>query len=281
MRDPARVLLRVHRPGPPLDRLVELITYYEGFAPAHAREIVLPEGMIEVIIDLGDTPKKLYPAGGAAIDFRRAWVSGPRRGFIVIEAQPGASMAVIRFRPGGAASILRCPASALGDQVVHLEDVIDRAASSLRDRILEARGPEARIAAIVGWLLERAGDRRGVDPVIEHLARRLATPAGDRVAEVLAEVGYSPRHAVERFRQAIGLSPKRFARIARFHRVLGALARDPAIVGGARPEWALVAQRHGYYDQSHLIRDFRELAGITPGGYLAAHRGRDNYLPTA
>jgi len=47
----------------------------------------------------------------------------------------------------------------------------------------------------------------------------------------------------------------------------------------AEPDWADVALQHGYYDQSHLARDFRELAGETPHGYVAAFRGLVNYLP--
>lgn len=62
---------------------------------------------------------------------------------------------------------------------------------------------------------------------------------------------------IEQFTTAVGLTPKRYGRILRFHRA-AALARDGGVA------WARVAHECGYYDQAHLIRDFRELAEVTP-----------------
>ena len=77
----ARVLLHLHRPGPPLDRFVELVTYYAGFQPDHTKERLLPDGAIEIIVDLTDTPKMLYDRDDytRGTGMRRAWISGMRR----------------------------------------------------------------------------------------------------------------------------------------------------------------------------------------------------------
>ncbi len=75
-----------------------------GFAPAHDREKLIPDGAIQIIVDLTDTPKKLYAGetSPVAVDFRKSWISGMQQRWIVIEAQQQSSMLVIRFRPGGA-----------------------------------------------------------------------------------------------------------------------------------------------------------------------------------
>ena len=57
------MLLHLHRPGPPLDRFVELVTFYAGYQPNHTRERLLPDGGIEIVIDLTDEPKRLYERG--------------------------------------------------------------------------------------------------------------------------------------------------------------------------------------------------------------------------
>jgi AraC-like DNA-binding protein len=287
------VLFHLHRPRPPLDRFVELVTYYEGYEAAHSKEKLLPDGAVEIVVDLTETPKRLFDRGDLSrfVSFRKAWISGMRNEWIAIEAAPGASMAVIRFRPGGAFPFLGFPAEAITDTVVELETVLGAAsAASLRDRILEAPTIPFKMAAVERWLRERAADRLEVHPIVEHLAARLFAPAGFRIADLASEIGFSQRHLLGLFRRWVGLTPKQYGRIRRFQQVLtdvtkknGAdpIAEELELRGRApaEPDWADVAARHGYYDQSHMARDFRDLAGETPGGYVAAFRGLENYLP--
>jgi len=286
------MLLHLHRPRPPLDRFVELVTYYAGYQPDHTKERLLPDGAVEIIIDLTDTPKKMYDRSdfSRSTEFRRAWISGMRRDWIVIEAAPGSSMAVIRFRPGGAYPFLGFAVEGITDTVDQLDAVIERAAASLRDRILAARDVEAKMAAVEAWLLERARGRLESNPVIEYLAERLFAPAGIRITDVVEEVGYSQRHVLSLFRRWVGLSPKQYGRIRRFQQVLTSVAGTTGAVdveaaaelrasAAVEPDWADLALAHGYYDQSHLVRDFREFAGLSPGAYVAAYRGLENYLP--
>ena len=285
------MLLHLHRPGPPLDRFVELVTYYAGYKPEHTKERLLPDGAVEIIIDLTDSPKKLYDRENfdRAVSFRHAWISGMRRDWIVIEAAPGSSMVVIRFRPGGAHPFLGFAVEGITDMVDELEAVVDSAASSLRDRILEETTIEARMGAIERWLLERAGAGLEGHPVIEYLTGRLFAPAGIRISDVVEEVGYSQRHVLGLFRRWVGLSPKQYSRIRRFQQVLGSVTRaaappvssDPLTAPPlvAEPDWADLAVAHGYFDQSHLIHEFRRFSGLTPSDYCASYRGLENYLP--
>ena len=88
----------LHVPKAPLDRHVESLTFYSGFDPQHDREKLIPDGAIQIIVDLTDTPKKLYAGetSDIAVDFRRSWISGMQQRWIVIEAQKMASMMVIQ-----------------------------------------------------------------------------------------------------------------------------------------------------------------------------------------
>jgi AraC-like DNA-binding protein len=276
----------LHRPAPPLDRFVETITFYAGFAPSHDREKLIPDGAIQIIVDLTDTPKKLYAGDTApeAVDFRRAWISGMHLKPIVIEAQPGASMLVIRFQPGAAHAFLRHAADAMTDSVFTFEDVVGRAATSLRDRLLEAPSAAAKIAAAEAWLWEQVPEGPEVDPVVTYLSERLRQP-GTRVAALAEETGYTTRHVLSLFRRWIGVTPKQYARIRRFQQVLASLAQpggyDPALDGERLPEpdWATLAMELRYADQSHFVHEFRAFSGMTPGAYIAAYRGLENYLP--
>lgn len=273
--------LAIHRPGTPLDQLVESMTCFAGLDVPHNREKLIPDGAIELIVDLGDTPKRLYRSelGPVAADFRRAWISGMQRRPLIIEVQPGASLFVIRFRPGGAFTFLRHDAESLTDAVHDLEAVLG--ASSLRDRILSGTTPAERFAHAEAWLLERADGNLDIHPTVRYLAARLGH---GRVGDLIETTGFTDRHVLSLFRRHLGLSPKQFARIQRFRTLLRSLRGgevNPWLTGPRLPpqDWARLAAEHGYSDQSHLAHEFRALAGLTPGTYVTAYRGLENYLP--
>lgn len=276
----------LHFPGAPLDRHVESITFYSGFAPQHDREKLIPDGAIQIIVDLTEKPKRLFAneSSAVAVEFSRSWISGMQQRWIVIEAQQAASMLVIRFRPGGAWAFVRHSSSAFTNAVHPLEDVLKACAVSLRDRVLEAPDIPAKFAAAEAWLLEQCRGELPIDATAAFVAARLLRPAR-RVRDVIEETGLSQRQVLNLFAKWIGVGPKQFARISRFQAMLGTLAvtgrDDPGLNADAlpSPDWADLAAAMGYADQSHLNHEFMAFAGMTPGAYTAAYRGLTNYLP--
>jgi transcriptional regulator GlxA family with amidase domain len=83
-------------------------------------------------------------------------------------------------------------------------------------------------------------------------------PASMTVRRLAGAAGVSRQHLTRVFRQVIGMSPKRYCRLARFQ---AGLAYADA---GARVKWPQVAAELGYADQSHMIAEFRELSSLTP-----------------
>ena len=98
-------------------------------------------------------------------------------------------------------------------------------------------------------------------PVSAAVRRMLGASSGRLSISALArESGWSVRQLERRFRSETGLSPRVLARIVRFQRVFRALGRE-------RSDWVSVALDCGYSDQPHLIREFREFTGQTPGAF--------------
>jgi AraC-like DNA-binding protein len=111
-------------------------------------------------------------------------------------------------------------------------------------------------------LLQRLRDAPAADPVVRFaLDAFRADPARALIEPVQRATGCTPAQFIRRFEQAVGLTPKRYTRVLRLGALLPTLARC-----GPR-DWAQLAAQAGYYDQSHLIHEFRRLAGITPGAY--------------
>ncbi|WBH14994.1 helix-turn-helix domain-containing protein [Sphingomonas radiodurans] len=160
--------------------------------------------------------------------------------------------------------LLGVPMDELVDRVVPLDALLGRSARELGDALGDARGANSR-AEILDQVLEMALAR--ATPLDRRLTHALAVlrerPDRD-IARVADDVGWSRKHLAARVRDAVGVGPRSFRRLLRFQTLTG-------LIGAAagRPDWAALALEAGYYDQSHMIREFGEFSGLTPGTYLA------------
>ena len=102
---------------------------------------------------------------------------------------------------------------------------------------------------------------------MQHASGRIATAAGAvSIGGLCADAGVSTTHLAQRFRQLVGLTPKRLARTYRFEKVVLNVDAATAV------DWGELASGAGYFDQSHFIKDFHTFTGNTPTAYLALRR---------
>lgn len=271
MRDPG-VPDRIYHsraPRPPLGEFIERLWYCSD-APAHECERILPSGTVELVINLRDDEIRIGDPSEADPPVRRysgAVLSGPYGRYFAIDTRQHASILGVHFRPGGAWPFFGMPTGEFADAHVDLDAVWGRAAVELRERVCAAKTPNDRFRLVEEALLHRLDERsRG------HRAVRGALVEGDRVfrrtgsdptvRDLSRQVGLSERRFIQIFTAQVGLTPKLFSRVQRFQRAC-AMAR-----GRATPDWAGLAAGCGYYDQSHLIRDFQAFAGLSPGRFL-------------
>lgn len=167
----------------------------------------------------------------------------------------------IGLEPPAAYGLLALPLHGLAGRVVALEDVL--AEPSLVERLYEAGTWERRFALLDAVLARRLAAARPASPGVLWAWRRLVeTHGGVAVGALAEELGWSRKRIVARFREEIGLPPKAAARLLRFERAR-ALAE-----ASARPDWGRIALEAGYYDQPHLINDFRAVTGRTPATFF-------------
>ncbi len=193
----------------------------------------------------------------------RSYLADPRQRVSVIGAH---------FRPGAAFRFLGVSAAEVVDSHVALHDIWGSSARSLRDRLLECPSPRQRLTILESALRERWQRSKPSHPAVPVAVATLGA-GGARIADVASQVGLSHRRFVEVFEREVGLTPKLFGRLQRFHRVKQRLATLRQA-----PGWAAFALEQGYFDQSHLIRDFVEFSGHTPASYLRAAETRLDQL---
>lgn len=191
------------------------------------------------------------------------FVHGAAAGHTVFEGGCAPRYLQVELTPLGAYRAFGIPMHQISGQLVDLADVLGAESRRLGDRIRAAGSWCERFDAIDRFLLDRVAAAPDVTGGVALAWQRLVASGGAvPIRAICREVGWSNKHLITRFRQQTGLTPKRAARVIRFERVLG------RIDGAARTDLARLAAECGYSDQAHLIRDFGEFTGMTPGAAI-------------
>lgn len=217
--------------------------------------VALPQADVHLVVRLGPSvPNGLdVHAMGVQQEVHRKVIRGGQRTVFA------------RLQLSTCEAVLGMPGVEVAGRIVALEELWgDAVAQRLLAQLAEA-ADTAAVAAVLENAIAQRITMADVRPsaqasLASHAAQRLG---GGNVTTVASGLGVSERHLRRVFRQAVGVSPKTFARLTRFHHALSA-ARD-----GDGSSWASIAATAGYYDQAHLIAEFRAIAGTTPGALLA------------
>lgn len=228
-----------------------------------------------------DDARALVPVGGRA---RHEWLPGGRTALVLRELDDGRGdlciagprtralfkhpsgvvrAMVVSFKPGWSASLFGTAANTLTDRIVRLDDVWgDDGAELHRELVATSTVPEAleRIAsAMAGRQALESGSAR-----LARGAARLLEAGEARIEHVAERLGVTPRHLRRVFTEHVGIGPKEFARTVRLRRALRMAERSR--------HWSRIAAAAGYYDQAHLIAEFRDLLGLTPSAFVERER---------
>jgi AraC-like DNA-binding protein len=264
----------LRQPQGSLANFVQVLWFYEGYSTTHAKERLLPDGAMELVINLKEDEVRIWDRR----DFTRyarlegAALVGPQSEFFVIDTAQQRSVLGAHFRAGGAFPFLKLPTDELHGLHVSLSDLWGGFARELRERLLGIECIQARFD-----LMEAALLRQVQRPMEYHPAVGFAIRAFHQrprpVGEVCEATGLSARRFIEVFRQQIGMTPKQYSRVRRFQGIIQGLPEGGAV------DWCDVALGAGYCDQSHLIHDFREFSGISPATWAELRTQHRNHVP--
>lgn len=244
--------------GTPDPSLRAVVLRYEGFTSHGAAPVTFRETaatFVPVIIDL-DAGWTVSHRDDAPLRLQ-SFVAGLTAAPVLVGHGGSAHCLQIDLTPLGARRILGLPLCELANRSVPIEAVLGPAGAMLVQRIGETPRWRDRFALVDAMLMRRLSDAPDVDRgVAWSLARITASGGRAAIGPLAAELGWSHRRLISRYRDAVGLPPKTVARIVRFERAAERL-RDGAELSAAAAEC-------GYFDQAHLCREVRDLAGVTP-----------------
>lgn len=220
---------------------------------------IWPDGCGEWVFQLADPFEQLQADGSWQRQPTRLLVGQQLRRVLL---RPGRRVRCLglHFRPEGMACFLAGDLRRFTDRIVELDAALDTPLDALRASLQQADDANAA-AAVQHWLSRLR--RAPAEPRLQRAVAALQQP-GCELPALASELGWSERQLRRRFESAVGLAPKRYARLARFQQVLGAGRLHDA------QAWAAAAQDAGYCDQSHFNRDFRAFTGSAPRQLLSS-----------
>lgn len=226
--------------------------------PVTRREV--PHPRIVVILEI-DTPIRLHdPADEAKLTtFKGGFVAG-LDDRSTLTTHDGSQRGIqIDLTPTAARRCFDRPMSDLLGQAVPLVDLLPRAERSLCERLAELRDWDARLELVEALLAQRITACRADTRIAEWATRRIEACGGALDLSTLArELGYSSKHVISLFHEHVGMTPKRFARVVRFDRLVRHLR------SGGAGSWAELAARFGWFDQAHLSNDVKRMTRGSP-----------------
>lgn len=268
------MIYRIHIPPRPLSYFIEHFFYYEGHHAGHKMEKFLPDGSMDMLIDLTESPKKLFhnEEGSSYTTYKKSWISGMKTEYILIDASVS-SMIGIHFRPGGTYPFFNFPVCELNDLTIEMDCLWNTEIHSIRDAILSTPEVENKFSILEKYFLLKGKHKLEPNLFVSYAIDQLQqSPQLWTIGKLSDKIGITQKHLINLFKKHAGLSPKLFARIAKFQKVIKEVEAKRSI------EWTSVAYDCGYYDQAHFIKEFQAFSGINPSAYLTQRGEYMNYL---
>jgi AraC-like DNA-binding protein len=209
---------------------------------------------MELVLNLGDPFRRCHEDVLSRSEQQPSrMLVGQMDRHVTVRATGRVDVVGVRFQPSGAHPLFRFPMAELRNQLVALEDLV-----TLQDRLGSETSMEKRKQALDSILSTRFGTAEATDRDFERAVSSVVRAEGRISVDVLAAgMGVGPRQLERKFRERVGLGPKRFAKVLRFQSVFRRAFLEE------RP-WAELALDCGYFDQSHFIRDFKSFTGRSP-----------------
>ena len=255
----------IYSESPPSADLAEYIRcFWElRYKSAHdtaTSEPVLPDGCPEMVFNLSD---HFLRVDNDRIERQpRVLLAGQLTQRILIRPSGNVDLFGVRLQPAGAASVLGIPVDEVTDQIVDLADM-ERNVRSIEDRIADAPSFRERTGLVESFVRCRLRETIASDHAATIATNMICRFRGSEpVSRIHRRLDISERQFERRFKRTVGIGPKMFSRIVRFQSVLR------AVQTGTSYNLLDAALGSGYYDQSHLIRDFRKFSGLTPAAYF-------------
>ncbi|WP_194831409.1 AraC family transcriptional regulator [Prolixibacter sp. NT017] len=249
-----------HEPSASLSQYIDSITYCRGHNLDYPFEKIIPDGTVQLLIHL-DGEERTIISDAATRRTKKAWVSGIQRRQHIYRLRGNETIVYIRFRPGGFHALTQIPQWELEDEIIDAELLLGNSISRLWEELHDCSAIPDIFMKIEQFFLNRInGQLNLAAQVVGYVTNYIDHP----LPVLIKKTGYSQKHLIQLFKKHIGVTPKYFQRIKRFNQVLN----DLQTTASDSIDWSGIVYKNGFYDQSHLIKEFKHFANIQPQAFI-------------
>src|ERR1700744_896092 len=235
---------RIYKPPLPLSQYVEYIWRTANSGAPPSRERVYPNGAMALVIHLRK-PTASYYFENRVLSVRVPLLAGPYSMSFHMDPSESTEVIGVLFRPGAGRVFFPVTAHVLHNDDVALSDLYPSEADCLLNELCTAPGEDAQFAVMEDYLSRKLHRAIPIPAAVSYAIEQLSSEGGPRsVRKIQLETGFSHTRFIQLFREQVGLTPKLFGRVRRFHALLSVIEKRSPV------NWAGVAAECGYFDQA-------------------------------
>ena len=209
---------------------------------------IIPDGCVDIIFDLNITTQSQCFIVGA--------MTKP-----IISLKN--DLFGIRFKPGVATSIINSPINEMTDHIIDIRKIKNSKTESLAEILQNKKSSQEKVSFLNSVFSKVISSQSLIEDETEYALSLIKQASGKcSVKEISERVGWSRQHLTRKFLKHTGLTPKFYSQVVRVNSLIHRYNSS------AKHSWGYLAQTCGYYDQSHMINEFKNITGVTPQIFL-------------
>ncbi len=253
--------VRIYIPHPALQEFVINISTVEAILPPGIDEVVTPypPTPFQSILFYCNNPISMGANDSGRFDLQPHIVLlGPQYSKVNIKVHRQLKAIRVDFFPGGMYRLLGLPMFELFDKGLDARDIFGTEAHELNEQLQNTSDLEAGKNLVEQFLLAKSASLKEVLP-FDRAIKLLLTVGGNLTVERAAsDACLSVKQFERKCLERIGMTPKTYTRILRFSKAYRLHEANPQM------SWTAIAHASGYFDQMHMIRDFKTFSGVNP-----------------
>lgn len=228
--------------------------------PFRDQESLIPDGTIELMFNFGDDYTRIGEKQETTI--KGSHIIGIRKQSLFISQKNKQDFFSIRFKLGGTYPIFGIPVHLFANGFFEIDTLLGKEYEELEERLWEAEDNREQVAIAERYLLQKLEDQIADYSFVDACSTHLLESSSPTIHGLAEEFNTTYKTIERKFKRVIGLTPSELLKITRFNQAVHSMysCRYDSL--------SAVAQHCGYYDQSHFIREFRQLTSYTPRQFI-------------